>query len=177
MARFLHQVTGQGGGASMRLRSKLLLSALTGLLLAAPVAASAGSVDIFVGYADTLRTNPNFPSPWAGDAQIQFFNGTPAPPFDAGAIMIVNNTGATIDITDLIVTVGGSTDQIWGSDLGTGEMLANGMAAIFTQTVAFNFDTSDQPFQSGCGINDGIIPTITPTINGVATTFSDTAQV
>src|SRR5215469_4927812 len=66
-------------------KSRLVLTLFTLILLATTLAASlagithvttakaAGSVDVFVGYADSLRANPtNFPTPWAGSPGITF---------------------------------------------------------------------------------------------------------
>jgi hypothetical protein len=118
------------------------------LLMASP--ASAGSIDIYVGYADNLRANPFFPTPWIGDPGV--VSETPgSETFDAGAIRIDNNTGSAITIHNLVVTLNGGANvfSFW-LDL----VIGAGQIGIFTQTSSYNFDTSDFQFlPAGIGID------------------------
>lgn len=61
--------------------------------------------------------------------------------FDAGAIRIVNNSGQTMDVTDVLVTIGGATFDLWNG--GGAFTIASGTDEVLTQTVSFNLDTSD----------------------------------
>ncbi len=105
----------------------------------------AGSLDVYVGYADDLRPSPFFPSPWDGSPNTVFdgFNKAahPGQDFDAGAIRI-DNTGATpFTFNQAVVTFyNGVTFNLWGSHtVNPGEHL------VLTQTSSSseNFDTSD----------------------------------
>lgn len=126
--------------------------ALSGLMI--PDQAVASGIQVYVGYADSLRAAPDFPTPFAlGET---FNNGTStftvdlfgahstASAFDSGAIMILNDTGAPLSLTSLSVNdrANGVTYAIWGAVLG-GALPAGG-AAIFAETLTSNnFDSSD----------------------------------
>ncbi len=157
-------------------------------LLTVPVSVRAPSgpdpIAVFVGYADNLRSSPFFPVPWAGDPNVIFIGGGT---FDAGAIRIDNTGGSpvTIDSVSVLLHGPGSTVpfgnppgpvNLWG----TGIVVPAGFHLILTQTVSFNFDTSDNPI-SGCGspVPNGTtpLPEITVTIAGVPHQFNDTAHV
>jgi RHS repeat-associated protein len=140
---------------------------------------------VFVGYADDVRANPNFPVPWKGSPNTTFIGGGAS--FDAGAIRLDNNTSAPILIDGVFVTVPGWTTSdhrdaqgngiadLWGSFT-----IPPNSTVILTQTGEFNFDTSDFGVR-GCGdtLANGQppIPTVRVTIAGTPTTFSDTAHV
>ncbi len=112
--------------------------------------ASAGTIDsftVYVGYADNLRASGFFPDPWIG----MTFNGLPVisqtnptgMSFDSGAVRI-DNTGSTpITISNFEVTSNNGADvwAIWGT--GVQLTLAAGQTGVFTQTVSYNFDSSD----------------------------------
>jgi hypothetical protein len=168
-----------------------------------PLGVVAGTVEVFVGYADNLRPSPFFPTPFFGDASVALFAGQDPSlvQLDAGAIRI-KNTGVTdITLDHISVNVptwfgnGTANDGtgIWAGALGSGFVLHPGQDAIFTQTAQFNFDTSD--FGLG-GLNSAqncdptnafaianpatcaaIAPSVTVTIDGVITTLIDSGQV
>src|SRR6266481_3918787 len=104
------------------------------LALMLPLQAMAGSYDVFVGYADNLRPTGFFPNPWDGAASVDLFAGA-GPSFDAGAVMIHNNSAAAFTINDLVVTLNPSlspvTFHIWVGSLSAG--IDSGQNAIFTQ--------------------------------------------
>jgi hypothetical protein len=174
---------------------KRVASSLAALsLLLASNLASAGLVTVYVGYADNLRPNPFFPNPWNGSANTVFLGSTtPGTVFDAGAVLIQNNTGSAITVNDMFVSGfdNGATFDLWGTP-GT---LANNSYMILTQTNTneSQFDTSDDLIgfaypDSGPGGSPGGSgftpahpytgnPQVKLTINGVATTFSDTGDV
>src|SRR5689334_2090777 len=71
--------------------------------VAAPAAVSAqpsaASLDVFVGYADNLRANPqNFPTPWDGAPDVIFAGCHVNCTFDAGAARFVNNSGVALTV-------------------------------------------------------------------------------
>ncbi len=137
--------------------------------------ASAGTLGVYVGYADGLRGTPTFPNPWVGDP------GTMAPggsvgPYDAGAIMLWNQTGAPVTIDSVVYSSNGPTYNnvnLWGSFT-----IPDGVQAILTQNGPYNFDTSDTWGSACCTNNNpGGYPTFVVTIGGIPTTFNDTGLV
>jgi RHS repeat-associated protein len=162
-----------------------LIKAPLNALLFTPLQSQVGGLAVFVGYADDVRANPNFPVPWQGAPNTTFIGNGPS--FDAGGIRLDNNTDSPISIDDVFVTVPGWTTSdhrdaqgngvadLWGSFV-----IAPHSTIILTQTGEFNFDTSDFGVR-GCGDTLGNgqspIPTVKITIGGVATTFNDTAHV
>lgn len=141
---------------------------------------------VFVGYADDLRANPNFPVPWQGSPNTTFI-GAVGPGFDTGAIRLDNNTDSPISIDDVFVTVPGwtvsNTQDVHGNgtaDLWGSFSIPPHASVILAQTSGNNFDTSDFGV-TFCGNTlpngQAPIPTVKITIGGVATTFSDTGHV
>jgi hypothetical protein len=100
---------------------------------------SAATLKVYFGYADNLRPigSSIFPTPWIGAPNV--VSQTPTGQnLDTGAIRI-DNTGATpVTISNFNVTFGGVNFAIW-SPLTIGP----GQIGIFTQTSAYNFDTSE----------------------------------
>jgi len=176
------------------MRKILLLAAFVGLVA---TQAQAGTLDIFVGYTDTLRASGFAPSPFCTgftntcqvDTQDQL---------DGGVFRFDNNTGGAVDITNIKVSLeGGALNyQLWGDVLG----LPNGSKAIFGQTNSSeNFDTSDYyQFFSDKGIGfNGIggctyygdlspseqatctanLPVISFDLNGVAMSVTDCGSI
>lgn len=108
------------------------------LLVLGACSANAGSITVYVGYADNLRASGFFPTPWLGDPNV--VSETPTgQSLDAGAIRIDNNTGAAISISNLSVALGGGTTFNFWSTL----VIPDGQTGIFTQTGSYNFDSSD----------------------------------
>jgi PEP-CTERM motif len=184
---------------SMSVKGKLSLvaaAALVGLLGLASQASA--SYQVQVGYADNLRPSPLFPTPFcAGTGNVQVFAGqacgSGAPAFDSGAIRIINTGGAPIAIDSLVADVPtwsgnvvGGVD-IWTAFFSTPIMINPGNSAVFAQTSQFNFDTSDpglaipaDPFNNcSQGVMPpqcaGQAPIVTPTVDGVTSSFTDTA--
>ena len=157
--------------------SRMRWGALALMVLGLAAVPAQASIEVQVGYADELRPSPFFPNPWQGGSGVALFAGgaSTLTDYDAGAIRVINNGGSAVSIQDLVVSGfgDGSSYQIWGGFLGTGFSLAPGMSAIFTQTVSYNFDTSDN--QGGGPAT--AVPVVTLTVDGVTTSFNDTAQV
>src|SRR5579864_2330143 len=144
------------------------------------------SLAVYVGYADNLRADPNFPVPWQGSPNTTFIGVGPS--FDSGAIRLDNNSSSPIQVDDVFVTVPGWTAtsnrdshgngiaDLWGSFT----IPANSTVILAQTSNANNFDTSDFGL-TGCGntIPDGQapFPTVKITINGVPATFNDSGHI
>jgi hypothetical protein len=168
-----------------------LLSILT--VVAAPArpahaAAQPASVDVFVGYADTLRANPaNFPTPWDGSPDIVFAGCHANCSFDAGAARFVNNSPVAVTIDSVVIRLSTCAFDMWPH----GTVLQPQQQLIVTQTAtgaadgcdnsAGFFDTSDigpngQEWAGHCD-QSGVIPQIDLSVDGVVNTFTDSGQV
>jgi hypothetical protein len=172
---------------NIRLRKSLLVSLILAFC-AWPSNVVAGPISVYVGYADDLRPNAYFPSPWQGSPNTIFQGrGT----FDGGAIMIQNTTGAAITINSLQVSGFNDGHTYNNGNVGwpTNAVLQPGQYMIFTG-YGENFDTSDNlthfsypdtPGNSGSGFNPSNpatnVPQILFTINGSQFTFQDTGLV
>ena len=162
------------------LRSKSFVAlALGAIALVGKVDNATAQWSVYVGYADGLRASPFFPSIWSTSSVVQWFNGS-APPgsvdlnVDAGAVGILNTSGGNITINSLLVNgfFNGASYNLWGGPI----ILNANKWAIFTQTTAYNFDTSDQP-QNPCGVSNNATPHVRPTIGGSAYDYADAARV
>src|SRR5690348_16232613 len=96
-------------------RATLVLAALVLSVGGAPRVAHGGPIlSVFVGYADTLRPNPFFPSPWQGSPSTSFV-GYEGGLYDTGAIRIDNLSGAAITVDVKVTLLGGLlVYDIWG---------------------------------------------------------------
>ena len=185
------------------MKSPALRATLKPLLILAllqSVHALAG-VSVYVSYAENERTPTYFPDPWLGSPKTTFL-GYPGPAWDTGGILILN-TGTTNVVLSQGAKVDGFADgssyQLWDSMIpATGLTIAPGQQVILAQTQALassspsgpystapcyrgpsslcysNFDTSDTPLNHP---KVAAQPVIHLTLNGVAQTFVDTAQV
>jgi len=163
---------------SLLVAGALLLSLVTifpGPFKPTPAAAAATypPVNVYVGYADNLRSSPFFPNPWAGSANTNFVGSTVNGIYDTGGIRIDNPSGSVITVGDTSVDVGSNHYDLWGSNT----VPAHGHL-VLAQTGYngnYNFDTSDTG--NGTCSNDHLVPTVHVTINGITTTYTDTRQV
>ncbi len=145
------------------------------------VASAAGSVDVYVGYADGIRASSNsfFPNPWEGSAGVTFLGaGTN---YDSGAVMFVNNTAANITLDQGFHVDGfnnGADFQLWDGLIGaSGTVITPGHKLILTQTSDNNFDSSDQPIL-GEGSKTNDMPVIHAGFDGNAfNSYVDSKQV
>jgi hypothetical protein len=167
----------------------LAIVASLGILIVGSLVTTAASawassgIGVFVGYADTARANAtNFPTPWAGSPNTIFEGCVPAAAceFDAGAVRIVNNSGAPVTVNAVAVRVGSCTFTGWPS-----AVLVNGADLIVTQMAPTpaegcygpaQLDSSDIETLPNCTPN-GLLPTVALTINGTTTTYTDSGQV
>jgi len=156
---------------------------LLGSVVAATIPASASGIGVYVGYADSIHASAtNFPTPWAGSPNTIYEGCAPvsACAFDAGAVRIVNNTGASVTVDAVAVTLAGCTFTGWPS-----AVLPTGWELIITQTAAAatdaclgpaQLDTSDLGLLQNC-VQNSVVPEVDITINQVKTTYLDSGQV
>ena len=162
-----------------------------GVISALAVPASANIIT-YVGYADELRPSPFFPNPWNGSAGVALYAGDTSTNIDAGAIRLHNDGVSAVTINNLSVQINpglsGPTFNLWSASFPF--LLGAGMDAIFTQTVAYNFDTSDYALvapdlSNNCSVGAlassalclANIPTISLTVDGVTSDLLDTSHV
>ena len=141
---------------------------------------SADSIGLQLGYADNLRSSSFFPSNFCnGGTQFGGSSGaTCSQAFDSGAIRIVNNTGQTMNVTDVLVTIGSATFDLWNTSGAF--TIAAGTDEVLAQTSEFNFDTSD--FGNVFAPGNSVQPTIRVTFSlgtgaSQSMTFTDSGQV
>ena len=137
-------------------------------------ASNVHAMKVFVGYADGFHGDPSLPSPWDGDNGVRFIGG--GTQFDAGAIRIVNPSRRPLTIDDVSVDIGSATYDLWGLYY---PIIVDGKSSvILTQTVAFDFDTSE-PGVATCDPT-GDIPLVHIVVgsrNPKTRTFTDAGQV
>jgi hypothetical protein len=144
-------------------------------------------VEVFVGYADSLRASANnFPTPWNGSPMTQFRGCTTNCTWDAGAVRVVNNSTSSITVDAMTVHIDTCSFSGWAP-----AALAPGWEVIMTQqeTGGSNgcngseFDTSDvgpggSSWAGHCTPPDKpILPVVDLTINGTTTSLTDSGQV
>jgi hypothetical protein len=170
------------GGASMKnIKWLTFLFVVSGLALL-PSVAKADAFDVQVGYADNLRPSPFFPSNFCnGGTQFDGSSGaTCTQTFDAGAIRIINTTGAAMIVSDVNVQINSGTNfDLWNT---SGNFtIANSTDEVLSQTNEFNFDSSD--FGTSVAPGDGFLPIVKMTfsVDGGGTfqteSFTDSGQV
>src|SRR6266540_2522160 len=116
-------------------------------------AADPHAAKVYVGYADS-RGEGSLPSPWDGDPGV-VFRGS-GPPYDAGAIRIVNPSARTLTVNDVSVDIGSVHYDLWAFY----PILVPGKGSlILTQTVQYDFDTSEPGGNETC-IPTGEIPVV-----------------
>jgi hypothetical protein len=156
---------------------------------AGPAQAS-GGVDVFVGYADGSHSSTaNFPTPWAGSPGVTFEGCQPPSScvYDAGAVRVTNNTGASATVNSVAVHIDTCTYTGWPSaTLASGDQLivtqlSSGSINGCTGPTPTVMDTSDigpggSPYDGNC-TPDGIKPTVDVTVNGITTTYTDISQI
>jgi hypothetical protein len=175
-------------GAALLVLLGVLVPAVAANATTARPAANPSEVQIFVGYADTLRASPNnFPTPWSGSPNVVFAGCTVNCTFDAGAARFVNNTPLAVTIGSVQIKLSSCVFDMWphGTVLQPGQQLivtqtASGAAGGCDNTAGF-FDTSDigpngVNWAGNCN-QSGVIPQVIVTIDGVTSTFNDNGQV
>jgi len=163
--------------------------------------AQPAGVVFYFGYAYTYGGNGSaHPNPWSDTPGIAFVgcgnNGITDPgrdncpkdasgndEYDAGAIRIDNLGTIPVIVTSATVRVGTCLYRPWP---GLSMAIQPGATLILTQTGgpspcgdvtgAYNFDTSESN-ESGRCTNDNLLPSLTVSLNGQATTVVDTGQI
>jgi len=175
-------------------RSKLAIVAALGALVlgsaisnAAPVAASTG-IEVYVGYADSLRADAiNFPTPWVGSPNTIFDGCAPVTScvYDAGAVRIVNNSSGPITVDAVAIHISSCTFSGWPATVvPVGANLIVTQSDAVTSSGCFGpepMDTSDVG-KDGASIvgvcsPDTLQPAVDVTINGQTTNYTDTGRV
>src|SRR5512139_1536954 len=88
--------------------------ALVGVAVGSGKARAASNVQVFVGYADTLRASPtNFPTPWDGSPSTVFLGCHSNCSFDAGAVRVVNNSPVSVTVDSVKVKLSTCTFDMW----------------------------------------------------------------
>jgi hypothetical protein len=174
------------------------------VLILAPAASAAPSLDVYVGYADSERGNAaNFPTPWdnPSNSQITFEGCRPASgcTFDGGAVRLVNSSSSSVTVNSVKVQYSAAcVYDIWPHDitLAAGRQLILAQTKTTTSSSPAGCTSSASPGAPGYGILDGsdigpngqswdgtctqsgVIPQVQVAVNGsAATTFADTGQV
>jgi hypothetical protein len=154
----------------MKFWKYIVLTAMLGLSLGAVGTAGAAadphSVQVSVGYADTLHTSPGFhPHPWKFNTAVQFI-GTSST-WDAGALKLHNPSANPLTVDDVSVDFLAFgvfpfvTYDIWGPYPLT---VAKKGTLILTQTSFFNFDTSEPGGFAICENIFGIVGVVHVTV-------------
>jgi hypothetical protein len=136
-------------------------------------------LNVFVGYADTVHSPGQVPSPWKGFPNVTFLgdNGK----YDAGAVRLDNPTSGSITVSNVTVNSHGHIFSLWGSF-----SVPAGGSLILTQTAnqcpggasggCSNFDTSETG--NACGTPPATTPpTVAITSGGETVTLADSGHV
>lgn len=110
--------------------------AMAALALGAAPASATTGLSVYVGYADNLRASPFFPTPFIGDPGTVSNGGFGS---DNGMLRIDNNTGAAINVSNLLYSINFS-----GNFSAASLVIPNGQKGIFVLG-----DTSDVSFIPG----------------------------
>lgn len=179
-----------------RITSRITIGALFALIPVASLAAitpittasAANNTNVYVGYVDANRGWLQEPAPWDGSPNTTFEGCSPSAScaFDGGAVRFANNSGGNVNVDFITVNIGGCVFDLWPHNV----TVATGSQLIATQTISGadagcssdgHLDGSDVgpggiPYAGNC-TPDGVIPTVTVSVDGTATTFNDSAQV
>ena len=162
---------------SKGVRSLFACGMLSALVLVpgspATAASNVHAMKVFVGYADGIRGDSTVPSPWDGDEGVRFIGGGDA--FDAGAIRIVNPSRRPLTINDVSVEIGSATYDLWGP---YPIVVAGKSSLVLTQTVQYDFDTSEAAIATCEPSGDiPLVDIVVGSRNPKTRTFTDTGQV
>ena len=132
--------------------------------------------NIYVGYAYDKNPPTFFPSPWQGDANVNFV-GLRGEAYDGGAIRIDNPTGSPITVEKVTVTIGTKFFDIWPSNMVVPPK-AGGVDGklIITQMGPETFDTSEAD-AGPCDAPNSIKPVIDITVGGETSGYLDVNQI
>jgi hypothetical protein len=161
-------------------------ASMVGLGPVTQAAAATDGITVFVGYADSIHALGEFPNPWDGSPNVTFDGCTPASActFDAGAVRVENDSTSSVLVNQVSVHLGAClytwTGPLYPVKLAPGSSLIttqrmSGAAAGCTGPDPASFDSSDFG-NAGCS-NDGLLPTVDVTVDGVTTSNTDSGQV
>ena len=175
-------------GAALLALLGVLTPAVSANAATARPAADPPAVQVFLGYADTLRANPNnFPTPWSGSPDVVFAGCTVNCSFDAGAARVVNSSPLAVTVDSVVIKFGTCVFDMWphGTVLQSQQQFiitqtASGAAAGCDNSAGF-FDSSDigpngANWAGNCN-QSGVIPEVDVSIDGVVSTFADAGQI
>lgn len=152
------------------------------------------SLDVWVGYVDSTHGSPSqFPVPFGPGSGVTYDGCAPITScqFDGGAVRLVNNTGGTVHLDYVTIDFGGCIFDLWSHnvDLANGDQLilvqtasgAGNGCTVGTNTSSQTMDSSDfgpsgAAWAGNCS-QSGVIPQVTVSVGGTATTYKDTGQV
>jgi hypothetical protein len=167
----------------------LLVSTVVAVPATTASAAPAG-VDIWVGYADTLRgTSANFPTPWAADPGV-IFQSRPDQCHqgqnncDSSAIRLTNNSGSPVTVNSVVVKFSTCIFDSWthnvsvpaGGQLILADMGGAGATGCPNGGIFDGSDIGANGTVANC-TPSGVIPQVQATIDGTLVTANDTGQV
>lgn len=128
-AHATHGATATGHAAT----AEHITSSTTGHAASPQASPATTGIQVYVGYADTLRPDPtHFPTPWSGSPDVKFEGCTTSCSFDAGAVRIVNNTSITQVVNSISVSLSTCTFAMWPGNV----TLDPGQQLIITQTAS-----------------------------------------
>ena len=169
---------------SMRTTRAIDMQRIKGLLVIAgvmlpfglavcPAHAAVPAYNVFVGYADTARPNaPASPTPFDNGGGVILEGQSPTTTsLDTGAVRVANASAVAETVDFVTVDVGAMHFDLWPHGIS----LPSGGQLVLDQTAQYNLDTSD--FGNGTCTNDGVTPTVTVSVDGAATVYSDSGQV
>jgi hypothetical protein len=171
-----------------RLRGTLLLTAIALVTLGATASGAAAQLNVYVGYADTLRAHPShFPTPWAPSVHVYGTKCSKKQACDNSTIRLVNNSKKTVTVKSVVVKFSTCTFNSWPHNLkirpGKQVVLSSeGRRGIKgCSTKIHGFDGSEigpqgKAWNGHCN-NSHVIPQVILTTTGGTSKFRDTAQV
>jgi Bacterial Ig-like domain (group 1) len=133
------------------LRRTFLLTAIALVTLGATASAAAAQLNVYVGYADTVRAKAtHFPTPWAPSVHV-YGNNCVKHKCDTGTIRLVNNGKKTVTVKSVVAKFGKCTFNSWPHNLkirpGRQIILSNegshGIKGCSKKVVGYGFDTSE----------------------------------
>lgn len=155
---------------------------------------TASGLNVYVGYAEIKGSNipdpATFPFPWQGSPNVTFLGGrvtgqsacgTYLLCFDTGAIRLDNTTASDISVSGVSADVhsalpNGHVSNLWGSfTVPAGKSVILAENPPNNNPNHDNFDTSNT-LKGNC-VPNPVAPSVTITVNSVATTLYDSTHV
>ena len=156
--------------------------------LGATASGAAAQLNVYVGYADTLRAHAShFPTPWAPSVHVYGTKCSKKQACDTSAIRLVNNSKKTVTVKSVVVKFSTCTFNSWPHNLkvrpGKQVVLSSegrrGMKGCSTKVHGFDgseIGAHGKPWNGHCN-NSHVIPQVILTTSAGKRRFHDTAQV